>query len=150
MVYPTIKVDTTAMLKKLDLALETVQDEAIVLLAEAAKIGQDASRAALDNAVTRYGSKRFGFGRGNSAGRNDTGSMISSLRALEPVVKLNEISAKFGWGRGRSKKYYGYQEEGTAKIKAANSLLTGQRAVLDNLPRLEKNMKARIRRKVGK
>lgn len=146
----TSKVNIDGMLKKFDLSLDVVQDEAIKLLQEAAEIGQNASRDALDAAVTRYGLKRFGFGRGNSAGRNDTGSMISNLRALEPVITSKEISAKFGWGRGRSKKYYKYQEEGTAKIKAANSLLSGRRAVLSQLPRLERNFKARLRRKLNK
>jgi hypothetical protein len=69
---------------------------------------------------------------------------------LKPVVKAGEVLASFGWGRGRSKTYYKYQEYGTGKIKAANSLLTGQRAVLRELPRLERNMKARIRRRLSK
>lgn len=127
-----------------------IQQEAIILAEQAAKIGEEASRSALDAAITRYGAKRFASGRGGSAGRNDTGSMISNLRALKPIVKGEEIIAKFGWGQGRSKKYYKYQEEGTAKIKAANSLLNGKRAVLNELPRLQRNMKARIRRRLAR
>jgi len=127
-----------------------IQQEAIILAEQAAKIGEEASRSALDAAVTRYGAKRFASGRGGSAGRNDTGSMINNLRALKPIVKAEEIVAKFGWGRGRSKKYYKYQEEGTSKIRAANSLLNGKRAVLNELPRLQRNMKARIRRRLAK
>lgn len=127
-----------------------IQQEAIILAEQAAKIGEEAAKRRLDLAVTRYGVKRFSSGRGGSAGRNDTGSMISNLRALKPVVKAGEIIAKFGWGQGRSKKYYKYQEEGTAKIRAANSLLAGRRAVLNELPRLERNMKARIRRRLAK
>jgi hypothetical protein len=146
----TTKVNVTGMLRKLDLSVDVIQDEAIVLLEQAAEIGRDASRQALDLAITPYGRKRFAAGRGNSAGRNDTGSMINDLQALDPVVKANEISIKFGWGRGRSKRYYKFQEEGTGRIKAANSLLTGEKAVLNQLPRLERNMKARIRRKLRK
>jgi len=127
-----------------------IQQEAMILAEQAAKIGEEAARKRLDLSVTRYGIKRFSSGRGGSAGRNDTGSMISNLRALKPIVKAEQIIAKFGWGQGRSKKYYKYQEEGTAKIKAANSLLTGRRAVLNELPRLERNMKARIRRRLAK
>jgi len=127
-----------------------IQQEAIILAEQAAKIGEEASRSALDAAVTRYGAKRFASGRGGSAGRNDTGSMINNLRALKPIVKAEEIVAKFGWGQGRSKKYYKYQEEGTSKIRAANSLLNGKRAVLNELPRLQRNMKARIRRRLAK
>lgn len=146
----TAKINVVNMMKKLDLAVEVVQDEAIVLLEQAAVIGRDAARNALNLAETPYGRKRFASGRGGSAGRNDTGSMINNLQALEPVIKANEISIKFGWGRGRSKAYYKFQEEGTAKIRAANSLLSGRRAILNNLPRLEKNMKQRIRRKLNK
>jgi hypothetical protein len=146
----TTKVNIAGMLKKLDLSLDVIQDEAIVLLEQAAEVGRDASRQALDLAITPYGRKRFAAGKGNSAGRNDTGSMIDDLQALDPVVKANEISIKFGWGRGRSKRYYKFQEEGTGRIKAANSLLSGEKAVLNQLPRLERNMKARIRRKLRK
>ena len=127
-----------------------IQQEAMIFAEQAAKIGEQASRSALDASITRYGARRFASGRGGSAGRNDTGSMIKNLLALRPVVRAGEVFAKFGWGPGRSKKYYKYQEQGTAKIRAANSLLTGKRAVLNELPRLQRNMKARIRRRLAK
>lgn len=146
----TSRVNIQGMLNKFDLTVDAVRQEAVVLLEQAAEVGRDASRDALNLAVTPYGIKRFSEGRGGSAGRNDTGSMLRDLQALPPVIKSNEISVKFGWGRGRSKKYYKFQEEGTGKIKAANSLLTGKRAVLNELPRLARNFKARVKRKVGK
>lgn len=129
---------------------KTIEEEALKTAIQASEIGERAAREALDRAVTPYGRKRFSSGRGGSAGRNDTGSMINALRALKPVVKAGEVLASFGWGRGRSKAYYKYQENGTRKIKAANSLLTGRKAVMNELPRLERNMKQRIRRKLAK
>lgn len=129
---------------------DAITKEVEVMAEQAAKIGQDAARNALNSAITPYGRKRFASGRGGSAGRNDTGSMINDLRASKAVIKGSDVVAGFGWGRGRSKKYYKYQEEGTAKIKAANSLLTARRAVLNQLPRLQKNMKARIRYRLAR
>ena len=129
---------------------DAITKEAEVMAEQAAKIGQDAARNALNLATTPHGRKRFASGRGGSDGRNDTGSMIDNLRASRAEVKGNEVIAKFGWGRGRSKKYYKFQESGTAKIKAANSLLTARRAVLNELPRLEKNMKARVRYRLAR
>lgn len=117
---------------------------------QASKIGQEAARKKLKSSITPYGLKRFSSGRGKSAGRDDSGSMIENLRALPSIIKSNIVMAKFGWGRGRSKAYYKYQEDGTAKIKAANSLLSGRQAVLAELPRLTKNMKQRVRRRLAK
>lgn len=144
----TSKVNISGMLSKLDLTVETVRQEATVLLRQASEIGRDASRDALNLAITPYGAKRYAAGRGGSAGRNDTGSMIEDLQAGNVDIKNDELVVKFGWGRGRSKKYYKFQEEGTAKIRAANSLLAGRQEVISQLPRLERNMKARIKRKI--
>lgn len=127
-----------------------INDELMKTAEQAAKIGEEAARQKLDLSITPYGQKRFASGRGGSAGRNDTGSMINALRALPPVVKAGEVMAKFGWGRGRSKKYYKYQEDGTSKIRAANSLLSGKQAVLAEMPRLTRNMKQRVRRRLAK
>jgi hypothetical protein len=129
---------------------KTIEEEALKTAMQASEVGERVAREALDRAITPYGSKRFASGRGKSAGRNDTGSMINALRALKPVVKVEQVFSSFGWGRGSSKAYYKYQENGTRKIKAANSLLTGRKAVMNELPRLERNMKARIRRKLAK
>jgi hypothetical protein len=129
---------------------KVLQEEALKTAEQASQIGEQKARQTLDLAVTPYGRKRLAKGRGRSAGRNDTGSMIDNLRALRPVVKAQEVLASFGWGRGRSKRYYKFQEEGTGRIRAANSLLSGRRAIMNELPRLERNMKARIRRRLSK
>lgn len=73
--------------------------------------------------------------------------MIEDISAYDPQVSNTKLSLKFGWGRGKTKEYYKYQEYGTSKIQAALSLLDGRMAIINELPRLERNMKARIRRK---
>jgi hypothetical protein len=87
---------------------------------------------------------------GNTAGRNDTGEMISKLNAYPGRVTPNRAVASFGW-RGKGKDdYYEIQELGNDKIEAANSLLDGANAVMNELPRLERNMRRRIARKAKK
>lgn len=133
---------------KIDNLNDVIIQEVQTMVNQAAEIGAETARGALDLAETDYGRYRMSIGRGNSAGRNDTGSMINDLESMPSNVSSGKIEAKFGWGRGRSKEYYKFQEDGTAKIRAAHSLLDGERAVLNELPRLEKNMKARVSRRM--
>lgn len=148
----TTTVDVTNLILKFNFLEQVVADELENMLMQAAEIGAETARASLDVAETNYGRYRMSIGRGNTAGRNDTGSMINDLRALPPKVSEGKVEVKFGWGRGRSKGYYDIQEEGSDKfnthITGAHSLLDGKRAVLNELPRLERNMKARISRKM--
>lgn len=144
----TTRVDISGFLNKLDLLNEVVAEEAEKLIEEATEIAVDVAKRKLVDSTTKWGQKRFAAGRGASAGRDDTGSMIDNLTAYDFKVSAGKIEARFGWGPGRSKKYYKYQEYGTAKIKAALSLFEGRTAMLNELPRLSKNMKARIARKM--
>lgn len=142
------RVDIAKGIAKLDLTSSVAQQEATVLLEQAAQIGVDVAQRKLVLSTTKWGTKRFNSGRGASAGRDDSGSMIDNLRADKVDVSSGKLEVKFGWGRGRTKNYYKYQEYGSKKIKAALSLFEGRTAVLNELPRLELNMKARIKRKV--
>lgn len=150
-----VYVNVNNLAKKLKLAEDVVREELTVLLKEASEIGANASKSALDKASTEWGRGRMsGIYRGrpvkihgNSDGRNDTGEMISKLYAFKPNLSLRNIFVKFGWVA--PKKYYRYQEEGTSRIKAANSLLTGKRAVINALPRLEAQMKKRFRMRMA-
>ena len=144
----TVTVDVTKMITKLDFLTQAVADEAEIMINQAAKIGADTAKRTLEQAVTKYGTERYARGQGNGPGRDDTGSMIDSLQALPPKVTKGKIEVAFGWGRGKTKKYYKFQEYGTAKIKAALSLFAGRTAILNELPRLENNMKQRIRGKM--
>jgi hypothetical protein len=147
-------VDITAFLDKIDYVSEAVAMEAYKTVQEAAEIGAATARYALDIAETDWGRYRMSIGQGNSAGRNDTGSMIHDLEALPVKVTANEVYAEFGWVRGRSQKYYAIQELGddafNTHIQGAHSLLDGRREVLNQMPRLIKNLKQRITRKVNK
>jgi hypothetical protein len=87
---------------------------------------------------------------GNTAGRNDTGEMISKLNAYPGRVTPNRAVASFGWRSKGEDDYYEIQELGNDKIEAANSLLDGANAVMNELPRLERNMRRRIARKAKK
>lgn len=144
-----VYIDIKNLSKKLNLAEDVIREELSVLVKEAAEIGAKASRSALDKSTTKWGRYRMSKNppQGNSAGRNDTGEMISKLYAFKPNLGLKNIFIKFGWVA--PKKYYRYQEEGTSRIKAANSLLTGKRAVLNELPRLEAQMRKRFRMRMA-
>lgn len=144
----TGKVDVTKIITKLDFLKQEVADEAEIMINQAAQIGAEVARRTLQEATTKYGIERWSRGQGNGPGRDDTGSMVDNLEALPPRVTKGKVEAAFGWTRGKTKKYYKYQEEGTAKIKAALSLFAGRTAILNELPRLERNMKQRIRGKM--
>ena len=143
-------VDLSGLFRKLDVLSNTVHDEGIKLVEQVAEIGAATARFSLDAAVTDYGNYRMSIGRGNSAGRNDTGDMIYELNAFSAKVNPSGPEASFGWRF--PKKYFEIQEEGfdkfATKIKGAHSLLDGQLAANNELPRLERNMKARISRKM--
>lgn len=144
----TTKVDISGALAKLDLLNEVVAEEAELMIKQATDLAVDVAKRKLVASTTKWGQKRFSEGRGASAGRDDTGSMIEDLQAYDFKVSEGKIEARFGWGAGKTKKYYKYQEYGTAKIKAALSLFEGRTAIINELPRLAKNMEARIARKM--
>jgi hypothetical protein len=144
----TAKVDITNLLIKLDLLNETVAQEAELMIKQVTELAAEVARKKLISSTTKWGRKRFSEGRGASDGRDDTGSMIADLQAYDFKVSEGLIEARFGWGPGKAKKYYKYQEYGTAKIKAALSLFEGRTAMVNEMPRLIKNMKARIARKM--
>lgn len=143
-----VTIDVTKMITKLDFLTQSVADEAEVMINQAAQIGAEVAKRTLQESVTKYGTQRYSHGRGNGPGRDDTGSMVDSLQALPPKVTKGKIEVAFGWAKGKEKKYYKFQEYGTKKIKAALSLFSGRTAVVNELPRLERNMKQRIQRKM--
>lgn len=146
----TAKVDITGLIKKLDLTQRVIVDEANILIMQATDVGVAAAKAKLDSSITRHGRWRMSRGVGRSAGRNKTGLMMDSITAYDPHIRGNDyIAIKFGWGPGKMKKYFMFQDDGTSRIPAANSMMTAIRAVKNELPRLEKNMKQRIRRKMA-
>lgn len=142
----TTKADITKALNKLDLAKQAIIDEVYVLADQVAEVGIQAARAKLDRSVTKTGKRRMAASPpiGNSAGRNKTGLMIASLRNLGIDATDTNIRAKIGW---EENSYFKFQERGTDRIPAANSLQTARRAMQNEIPRLIRNMRQRIRRK---
>jgi len=143
------KVDLSTTFKKLDNLSAIEHEEGIKLVEEAAEIGAATARFSLDAAITRYGEYRMSIGRGNSAGRNDTGTMIDGLNAFSANLNPSGPVAKFGWLF--PKKYFEIQEEGSdkfsTKIKGAHSLLDGRRAVVNEISRLATDMEETIARR---
>jgi hypothetical protein len=140
--------DITNLIEKIDLANKVAIEQAYVFIDQITEIGADAARQALNDATTPYGEKRFAKGQGFSAGRNDSGTMISELKALGSDVDSNErVYGQVGWENPED---YFYAQElggggGYGPIPAADSLAAAEVAMLNNVGRLEKNMKQRVR-----
>lgn len=81
----------------------------------------DLQRELLDRAITRSGAERYGKGRGQSAGRNDSGMMIGSISS-DVEVSGRRVVGRWGWPF-TAEEYYRFQDFGTGKIPAAHSLL---------------------------
>lgn len=146
----TVKIDITRLIKKLDLTQQIVVDEANILIMQATDLGVEAARNKLRSSVTKHGRFRMSQNDGRGPGREKTGSMMDSITAYDPHIKgENYIAVRFGWGPGKMKKYFGFQDNGTSRIPAANSMATAVRAVKNELPRLERNMKQRIRARMA-
>ena len=147
------KADITGILEKLDIANNLVVQQARVFIDDLTEVGAEAARQALDEATTKYGIKRFANGQGGSAGRNDKGNMISNLKALGSDVDAdNNVYAEVGWENPED---YFYAQElggggGFGPIPAANSLAAAEIAMRNQVGRLEKNMKQRIRYRMKK
>lgn len=124
-----------------------VPQEVAGLLNIAAGMGLNSSKQALNAAVTPYGKYRMSKGRGNTAGRNDTGNMIDAM-TVESATNRN-LRSSFGWSK-KSENYFYYQERGTVSIHGAFSLLDGRKFVLNQLPRLVSAMKSRINSRFGR
>ena len=95
-------------------AAEQIVDQTV---SEAAEL----QREMLDRAVTAGGSNRISRGRGNTAGRNDTGQMIGSI-THDTVATSKQVSGEWGW-LFEQQEYYRFQDFGTNRIPAAHSLL---------------------------
>ena len=103
-----ISFDISKATKKLNALPKIIEEESINAANELAEKGAQVARFALDSAVTDWGSIRFG----NSPGRNETGRMLSMLRALKTRKNSDgTMRAQVGWYFFT--KYFQYQELGT-------------------------------------
>lgn len=146
----TFDLNINKVINKVNLASEVAVEQAHVFIDQLTEIGAQAAREKLDAEVTKYGEKRFSQGRGKSAGRNDRGEMISKLKAIgSKVDNSDNVYGSVGWENPED---YQFAQElgGGNNIPAANSLFAAEEVMKNNVSRLGKNMKERIRYRVGR
>lgn len=142
-----IQINTSNFDKKYNDVNTFMPQEVSGLLNIASGIGLNSAKQALNAAVTPYGKYRMSKGRGNTAGRNDTGNMINAM-TVESATNT-KLKSSFGWSK-KSENYFYYQERGTVSIHGAFSLLDGRKSVLNQLPKLVSAMKSRINSRFGR
>jgi hypothetical protein len=79
----------------------------------------------LDRAVTPGGTARFAAGRGHSAGRNDSGTMIGAIKTnveIKRTADTTEFVGWHGWPIDERRYYFEIQEKGFHGINPADSL----------------------------
>jgi hypothetical protein len=91
------------------------------VVTETVQEAQKVQREYLDRATTPYGELRFSQGRGRSAGRNDTGTMMDGIGWEVERASKNRIVGRWGWLSGILD-YFVYQEKGIG-VPEAHSLL---------------------------
>lgn len=107
-----VTVDISKLMAKFSAIQQVVEEEATKMVAELTAEGARIARLALNDADTDYGRERMRRGQGNSTGRNDTGNMRNTLRALNQRKDSNgNIIGEVGWYF--AKEYFKYQERGT-------------------------------------
>ena len=139
----TTTVDITRMLSHFKNFEQVIKEEGATILAQAGEVGGNEMRRIIDVSTTDWGEYRMSQGRA-SAGRRETEAMYSSVGA-----KVVNGKAKWGWITG-TLNYFKYQENGTQTIAGMYALKDSRQKVLDELPRLVKNAKARMRYRARK
>lgn len=145
----SVNVDVTRFLDRLEKGVDVIWQEADTFVQQVAEVGVEAAKNRLDEAETDYGRYRFyEKNQGRSAGRNDEGTMMDSLKVLDPEVTATSVEVSFGWDDADFQNYFEIQELGYAGIDEAHSLRDGAEVADAEAPRLAKNMMQRIRRKI--
>lgn len=155
-------VEITPLLKKLDKLQAVVREEGKVLVLQASEMGAEVARNKLESEISFWGAERMAgrrwggdkknSGTGRGPGRNDSGRMIDNLKAVPDNSAIRQ-RATFGWRQAliSAFPYIKYQEEGFNNIISGRwqqgvfAIKDAQKYVREQLPRLEKNMKQRIR-----
>lgn len=114
---------------------------AAAIVTETVKEAQEIQRDFLNKATTPYGEYRFGNGRGGSAGRNDTGTMIDAIGYEVDKVSKSRIDGRWGWLKGILD-YFLYQEKGIGVPEA--------RSLLDSYVVVRERFIARMRAEFGR
>ncbi len=114
---------------------------AAAIVTETVIEAQEIQREFLNKATTSYGEYRYGRGRGGSAGRNDTGTMIDGIGWEVERVSRNRIDGRWGWVKGILD-YFVYQEKGIGVPEA--------RSLLDSYVVVREKFIARMRAEFGR
>lgn len=112
------------LVTKIDDLEGRVQSKAEKIMASEMAHGRRLQAQALNEAETPYGKKRFARGQGKSAGRNDTGHMINSIKTNVETIKTADttiITGWHGWSADDRDRYFELQEKG-GRMAPANSL----------------------------
>lgn len=120
---------------------QIASDQAEQVIEMTVREAADMQKDLLNQAVTMTGAERIARGRGNTAGRNYSGNMIDAISDqvdLEP----GRVIGRYGWIDNLDA-YFQYQDFGTGRIPAANSLL-------DSFVALRMRFISRMRRIAGK
>lgn len=115
------RLQTDIFKAKVDQFEGRVQTAATSAMSRAMQTGQKLQAQALDAAETAYGKARMKRGKGNSAGRNDSGDLIKALRNNVETLKeaaRSTIVGWHGWPKADRFNYASFQERGTRGRKS--------------------------------
>jgi hypothetical protein len=134
---------------------------------ELAKIGEDTMKGIIRSSESNFGRVRMRYNIGRSAGRNDTGSMLNSVKANQVNRSGKIIRTSFGWPKN-SPDYFWYQDNGFRNVLEVTgfnaalgiftvarrqhpiwqtgifSLRDARKEVVANLPRVKKKAERKI------
>lgn len=119
MSYRVIKGDSESFRSWATGEKRRIQFESVQIVNEVLAEAVVDQKRILDTATTPWGRFRQGQGR-SSAGRRETDTMYDAISS-DLSVGRGEVVGEWGW-LGLFLKYFEYQDNGTGRIDAANSL----------------------------
>lgn len=128
--------DPDDLIRRLEQRKREVPIEVAAVVRETVQEAQKVQRQYLDRATTPYGEFRYSQGRGRSAGRNDTGTMIDAIGWDVEKTGRYQVTGRWGWLSGILD-YFVYQEKGIG-VPEAHSLL-------DSYVEISQKFQARMR-----
>ena len=131
-------VDIEGIERKINRLKLQIESSTNILAEEIAKTGRARMRFIVTTKRTPWGDKRKAEGRAY-AGRREKDTMWNAI-----TWRVTQKAAEWGW-LGDREKYYKYQEFGTGRIAAMNSLRDSKRYVQEKLPKLLKEFESRVK-----
>lgn len=109
------------LIHRIQVRADSITDEMVDIMQVSVEEAHGFQAQALDESTTSYGEQRYGAGRGGSAGRNDTGTMIDRI---EHDVEVDGNTVRGWWGWDEPEDYFLAQEFGIGNPPPALSLRT--------------------------